>query len=110
MRATRDVLVTPLFDHRPPSTVHRPLRVSVVIPVYNEAATIVRTLQRLAGQGADEVIVVDAESPDGTAALAASLGCSRVVSSPRGRGVQQNRGAAVASGDVLLFLHADCWL
>jgi rSAM/selenodomain-associated transferase 2 len=84
-------------------------RVSVVIPTYNEAATIACTLRRLAGQGADEVIVVDGESPDGTAALA-TAGCSRVVSSPRGRGVQQNRGAAVASGDVLLFLHADCWL
>jgi rSAM/selenodomain-associated transferase 2 len=81
----------------------------VVVPTYNEAATIARTLERLAHQGADEVVVVDGASADGTAALAAAGG-ARVVTSPRGRGVQQNRGAAVASGDVLLFLHADCWL
>jgi rSAM/selenodomain-associated transferase 2 len=95
-------------SHWPLATSHFPA-VSVVIPTYNEAATIARTLERLAGQGADEVVVVDAESPDGTAALAAAW-CSRVVTAPRGRGVQQNRGAAVAAGDVLLFLHADCWL
>jgi rSAM/selenodomain-associated transferase 2 len=85
------------------------LRISVVIPTLNEAATIASSLRRLAGQGADEVIVVDASSPDGTAALAQSEGI-RVIDSPRGRGVQQNRGAAAASGDVLVFLHADCRL
>jgi rSAM/selenodomain-associated transferase 2 len=87
---------------------HSP-RVSVIIPTLCEATTIAATLARLARQGADEVIVADADSPDGTAELAATAG-ARVVRSPRGRGVQQNRGAAAASGDVLLFLHADCWL
>jgi rSAM/selenodomain-associated transferase 2 len=85
------------------------VRISVVIPTLNEAATIVDTLRRLSGQGADEVIVVDASSPDGTAALARSEGVV-VIDSPRGRGVQQNRGAAEASGEVLVFLHADCRL
>ncbi len=86
-----------------------PLRVSVVIPTLNESTTIVDSLARMVGQGADEVVVVDAASPDGTAALARSVG-ARVVDAPRGRGIQQNRGAAATSGDVLLFLHADCWL
>ena len=85
------------------------MRISVVIPTLNEAATIAGTLRRLSGQGADEVIVVDASSPDGTATLARSAAVV-VVDSPRGRGAQQNRGAAAASGDVLVFLHADCRL
>jgi rSAM/selenodomain-associated transferase 2 len=84
-------------------------RVSVVIPTLNEAGTIGSCLDHLAGQGVDEVIVADAGSPDGTAELARRAG-ARVVASPRGRGVQQNRGAAAASGEVLLFLHADCRL
>jgi rSAM/selenodomain-associated transferase 2 len=81
----------------------------VVIPTLNEAATIVETLRRLAGQEGDEVIVADASSPDGTADLARHEG-ARVIDSPRGRGVQQNRGAAAASGHALVFLHADCRL
>ena len=84
-------------------------RVSVVIPTLDEATTIADCLEHLAGQGAFEVIVADAESPDGTAAIAQRRG-ARVVRSPRGRGVQQNLGAASATGDVLLFLHADCRL
>lgn len=83
--------------------------VSVVIPTLEEAASIGSCLDRLAPQGADEVIVADADSADGTAGLARAAG-ARVVRSPRGRGVQQNRGAAASSGDVLLFLHADCRL
>ncbi|MBX6312250.1 MAG: TIGR04283 family arsenosugar biosynthesis glycosyltransferase [Isosphaeraceae bacterium] len=86
-----------------------PPRVSVVIPTWNEASTIVACLTRLSRQGVDEVVVADADSPDGTAELAAALGV-RVLRSLRGRGVQQNRGAAATTGDVLLFLHADCWL
>lgn len=85
------------------------LRVSVIIPTYNESTTIAACLARLAGQCADEVIVADGSSPDGTAELAEQLGAI-VVTSPCGRGLQQNRGAAASSGDVLLFLHADCWL
>ncbi|RUL88085.1 TIGR04283 family arsenosugar biosynthesis glycosyltransferase [Tautonia sociabilis] len=83
--------------------------VSVVIPTLQEAGEIRSCLEHLAAQGADEVVVADADSPDGTADLARSAGV-RVVSSPRGRGIQQNRGAAATSGDVLLFLHADCRL
>jgi rSAM/selenodomain-associated transferase 2 len=83
--------------------------VSVIIPTLDESSTIVGCLDHLGAQGADEVIVADADSPDGTAELARAAG-ARVVGSPRGRGVQQNRGAASASGDVLLFLHADCRL
>lgn len=84
-------------------------RISVIIPTYNESSTIATCLARLACQDADEVIVADGSSPDGTALLAEQHG-ARVVRTRRGRGLQQNRAAAAASGDVLLFLHADCWL
>lgn len=86
-------------------------RISNVIPALNEAAgiqSVLATLQPLRERG-HEVIVVDGGSTDGTAALAVPL-ADRVTSSSRGRAVQQNAGALAASGDVLLFLHADTTL
>lgn len=62
-------------------------------------------LQPLRARG-HEVILADAGSNDGTAELARPL-CDRVVISAKGRAVQMNAGAAVAKGDLLLFLHAD---
>lgn len=56
--------------------------------------------------GARDVTVVDGGSSDGTVAAARSAG-ARVVTAARGRAVQMNEGARLASGDVLLFLHAD---
>lgn len=85
------------------------MSVSVVIPTLNEAGTIGECLERLKAQGAVEVVVADAGSPDGTAAIAREAG-AKVVSCGRGRGVQQNSGARVSVGRVLVFLHADCWL
>ncbi len=84
------------------------LRLSVVIPVLNEARGIRAALEALAPLRArgHEVIVVDGGSSDGTPQLAAPL-CDRVVSAPRGRALQMNAGAQVATGAVLLFLHAD---
>lgn len=79
-----------------------------MLPALNEAAGIAATLQALAPLRAagHEVIVVDGGSTDGTATLAAPLAC-RVVASERGRARQMNAGAAVATREVLLFLHAD---
>ena len=84
---------------------------SIVMPCLNEAARIAKTLERLQPlrQRGVEVIVVDGGSSDGSAALAASL-ADRVLDAPRGRASQMNAGAAVAHGNVLLFLHADCTL
>jgi rSAM/selenodomain-associated transferase 2 len=84
---------------------------SIIVPVLNEEAGIVATLQALSplrARGA-EVVVVDGGSRDRTAALARPL-CDRLMSAPRGRASQMNAGAAAARGDVLLFLHADTCL
>lgn len=81
---------------------------SIIIPILNEADRIVSTLQALAplrARGA-EIIVVDGGSSDDTAALAAPL-TDQVLTGSRGRAMQMNAGAAAASGEVLLFLHAD---
>jgi rSAM/selenodomain-associated transferase 2 len=83
-------------------------RLSIVIPVLDEAATIGAALAALApcrARGA-EVIVVDGGSRDATVEAARSL-ADRVITAPRGRGSQMNAGAAAAAGDILLFLHAD---
>lgn len=84
------------------------MKLSIVIPALNEAATIARTLVSLAPlrERGHEVIVVDGGSDDATRAVAASL-VDRVLVAPRGRARQMNAGAATATGDVLLFLHAD---
>lgn len=84
------------------------MKLSIVIPALNEAATIARTLAALAPlrERGHEVIVVDGGSEDATREIAAPL-ADRVLSSARGRARQMNAGAAAAMGDVLLFLHAD---
>ncbi len=83
-------------------------RLSIVVPVLNEAHGIAATLASLAPLRAQghEVIVVDGGSEDASAALAAPL-CDRLLQAPRGRAAQLNAGARAASGDVLVFLHAD---
>ena len=86
-------------------------RLSIVIPVLDEAAIIAATLQALAplrARGA-EVIVVDGGSSDGTVALARPF-ADRVIAGRRNRGAAMNAGAALGTGDVFLFLHADTTL
>ena len=81
-------------------------RISVIIPTLNEQGNLPATLQSAFGAPDVEVIVVDGHSGDGTAAIARSAG-ARVITSTAGRANQMNAGAAVARGDVLVFLHAD---
>jgi rSAM/selenodomain-associated transferase 2/rSAM/selenodomain-associated transferase 1 len=83
-------------------------RLSIVVPALNEAAGIAAMLAELAPlrRAGHEVIVVDGGSDDGTA-KAARPHADVVLSAPRGRAQQMNAGAAAATGDVLLFLHAD---
>jgi rSAM/selenodomain-associated transferase 2 len=83
-------------------------RLSIVVPVLDEAVNLQRLLPDLAARfGEAEVIVVDGGSADASAAVARAAPGVRCVPSPAGRARQMNAGAAAASGDVLLFLHAD---
>lgn len=82
--------------------------VSVIVPTLNEAGCIAETLRRLRQQQPSQIIVVDGGSSDATCEQARTA--DLVLSGPRGRAAQMNLGAAHAIGDVLLFLHADCWL
>ena len=84
------------------------MRLSVIIPTLNEAAAIGTALAALAPLRArgHEVLVADGGSEDGTRDIAAPL-ADRVMAAPRGRARQMNAGAAAATGDALLFLHAD---
>jgi len=87
------------------------VRLSIVVPVLNEASAIEAHLGRLAPLRARgvEVIVVDGGSEDATRWLAAPL-ADRVLDAPRGRAAQMNAGAGASRGDALLFLHADTLL
>lgn len=83
---------------------------SIIIPVLNEARALPLCLAALRDLRKDaEIIVVDGGSSDGTVNLAAGL-ADRVLAAAQGRARQMNAGARVASGDVLVFLHADTFL
>lgn len=84
-------------------------KISIIIPTLNEAKTLTQALASTQ-QGTDvEVIVVDGGSQDNTVAITASLGV-KALSAPTGRATQMNAGAKVATGNILLFLHADTCL
>ena len=87
------------------------MRVSIIVPMLNEAPGLPGVLARLVElerQGC-EILIVDGGSDDGSVSLAERAGF-RVLASPKGRARQMNLGAAQATGDVLLFLHADTLL
>lgn len=87
------------------------MRLSIIIPVLNEAAGIEPLLLRLAplrARGA-QLVVVDGGSSDATVALAGPH-ADRIIAAPRGRASQMHAGALAAAGDALLFLHADTLL
>jgi len=81
---------------------------SIIIPTLNEETGVDAALTALAElrSTGTEVIVADGGSRDRTIAIAKPL-CDQIAVAPRGRGAQMNAGAALARGDVLLFLHAD---
>ncbi|MBD1941948.1 glycosyltransferase, partial [Coleofasciculus sp. FACHB-712] len=82
-------------------------RISIIIPVLNEAADTIRsTLASVRNVKNVEVIVVDGGSQNETVALVQSWGV-KVLFSTAGRAYQMNAGATAATGDILLFLHAD---
>lgn len=83
---------------------------SVIIPTLNAADSVVPTLASLVPGSAEgligQLVIADGGSQDGIATIAEEVGAD-LVTSPPGRGVQLQAGAAAARGDWLLFLHAD---
>jgi rSAM/selenodomain-associated transferase 2 len=96
-------------------TVNHPLAapnpsISIIIPTLNEAQNLPRTLSTLQTIPSVELIVVDGGSVDDTVSVAESWGIKVIRSPVSGRANQMNLGAAMAQGDILLFLHADTCL
>lgn len=84
--------------------------ISIIIPVLNEEASIVKVLRYLKHNSSQdhirEILVVDGGSKDNTVQLAKDFGVD-VIESPRGRAKQMNLGAQIAKGDIFYFLHVD---
>jgi rSAM/selenodomain-associated transferase 2 len=84
------------------------MNLSVIIPTLNEESCLAETLCHLRERRPHEILVVDGGSSDATCAIASRDAI--LLQGPRGRAAQMNHGARNASGEGLLFLHADCWL
>ncbi|MGB5632698.1 MAG: TIGR04283 family arsenosugar biosynthesis glycosyltransferase [Waterburya sp.] len=84
--------------------------ISIIIPVFNEAAIIKQTLVELKQYSGIEIIVVDGGSQDNTVAIAQQIATKVLTVLGKGRAGQMNAGADIAQGDLLLFLHADTQL
>lgn len=91
-----------------PTTATGDASISIIVPMLNERAALPELLSHLAAlrERGCEVWLVDGGSDDGSPELAVACGYS-VLHSQRGRARQMNVGARAASGDILLFLHAD---
>ena len=100
VKCSKPTLLPMLDDVDLPTDI--PLKISVIIPTLNEASTILPTLGKVKEGFGVEVIVVDGGSTDETQELVPD--CLRCAG---GRAMQQNAGAAAATGEILLFLHAD---
>lgn len=102
--------VTRFCDQRrhvlPPMSVES---ISIIVPVLNETSILADTLSKLRLTSYEELIVVDGGSTDNTVSVAGKF-TDKVFATRTGRASVMNFGAKKASGDILLFLHADCVL
>jgi glycosyltransferase involved in cell wall biosynthesis len=92
------------------------MSIAVIIPVLNEEEALPSLLEGLLPLNFEEIILVDGSSQDRTVEVAKTIletpshpQC-RIISGPKGRAAQMNAGAAQATTDILLFLHADTQL
>lgn len=82
---------------------------SIILPVLNESSIINQTIEHVYRLGYGfylEIIVVDGDTEGGTVYRIKNERVIKIIS-PKGRGRQMNKGASVATGDILLFLHTD---
>ncbi len=92
------------------------MTVAVIIPVLNEEQALPILLKGLLPMAFDEIILVDGGSRDRTVEVAntcldtSTSSHHRALSGPKGRAAQMNAGAAQATAEIFLFLHADTQL
>ncbi|MEK9629970.1 MAG: TIGR04283 family arsenosugar biosynthesis glycosyltransferase [Nitrospinota bacterium] len=82
------------------------MKISIIVPTLNEERGLAETLKHIQQLAPHEIIVSDGGSNDKTLEIAAAF-TKNVVEGPTGRALQMNAGAEIATGDILLFLHAD---
>ena len=85
------------------------LKISIIIPTLNEARCLGETLEQIQKLSPHEIIISDGGSDDNTLKIAAKC-TQNVIKGPTGRALQLNAGAQAATGDLLLFLHADSYI
>ncbi|CAD5919890.1 MULTISPECIES: TIGR04283 family arsenosugar biosynthesis glycosyltransferase [Planktothrix] len=85
------------------------VKISIIIPVLNEAENIGLVISSIQRAENIEVIIIDGGSQDNTVKIAENLGVKVIVTN-RGRALQMNAGAKIATGEILLFLHGDTQL
>ena len=85
------------------------LKISIIIPTLNEARCLGETLEQIQKLSPHEIIISHGGSDDNTLKIAAKF-TQNVIKGPTGRAFQLNAGAQAATGDLLLFLHADSYI
>jgi len=87
------------------------MKISVIIPAYNEESCLAHCIESVRSQNHPaEIIVTDGGSEDSTRTMARNLSVKVIEIGERNLGKQLNRAAAIAKGEILLFLHADSLL
>lgn len=88
------------------------MTISIIIPTYNEAENVGRLVNYLiknANSSVVDIIVSDGGSGDQTIKTASEAGAIAVLSPGKGRSAQMNYGASISKGEILYFIHADCY-
>ncbi|MEC9019155.1 MAG: TIGR04283 family arsenosugar biosynthesis glycosyltransferase [Nitrospinota bacterium] len=85
------------------------MKTSIIIPTLNEARYLSETLAQIQQLSSHEIIISDGGSNDNTLKIASKF-TQNLIKGSAGRALQMNAGAQVATGDLLLFLHADSYI